>query len=120
MGDEPLESHAAGRLQEDQSIAVELRCQLCPELIHIRRRDDPRIVCADSIEGALELPAPGNQVDGRLNGLAGNLLVEALRMRTELTHRSKDGDTLTAGARMRQKLECRARRAGVGVVGVVD
>src|SRR6266576_6458963 len=93
--------------------------ELRPEVFDIGRGDHALALIL-LLQCRRELTDPGDDVGAGCQRETSDIGVTLLRRRTELPHRSKDDYPLPSGTCPIEELDCRARRARICVVGIID
>ena len=117
---QPLQSHSARTLEENNGVGFEARRKRQPRARRDRQRDDARVARRDTPERAGELADRGDDLNLGTEGVPRDLVVQTRTLRSKLQHRGEHGDSLASRPSVREQLDRGACRAGIGIVGVVD
>src|SRR2546423_13076580 len=116
---ETFQLHAARRLEQDDSVALQSGLKLRPEIFDIRRSDHA-LALIPFFQRRRELTDSSDDVGAGRQREISDVGVTLLGRRTQLSHRTKDDYPLSSATSSLEQLDCGAGRSGVRVVSVVD
>ena len=96
MWNKALQLHAARRLEQNNSVALETALQLRPQIFDVCAGDDLDASPASARSRApANSPITGYDICPRAEGPTGDLVVQRCRRRAELPHGAEDDDALS-------------------------
>src|SRR6185295_6098912 len=101
---QPLQSHSARTLEENNGVGFETRRKRQPQGVEIVSADDARVARRDTPERAGELADRGNELNLGAEGVPRDVVVQTRTLRSKLQHGGEHGDSLASRPSVRQEL----------------